>query len=172
MNSALRRTIHGALGGAIGAACMTVVRMLARRQGWIDQMVPQAVEAWAHHRAPFNLPPMPSQRAIHHLADQVMHLGYGATFGAGYGLVLGKGPFRTVKVAAFGSGVWLFGSCLLLPALKIVRPEWRGKPAEVLVNVASHLLYAAALGLLTDEFEKQTIVQPLRYPLSVFAKTG
>jgi hypothetical protein len=172
MNSASRRAIHGALGGAIGAACMTVARMLARRQGLIQQMVPQAVEAWAHHHAPISLPPSPSQRAIHHLADQVMHIGYGATFGAAYGLVLGKRHATPVGVTAFGVGVWALGSFVLLPALKIMRPEWRAKPAEIAVNVAAHLLYAAALGLVSDEFEKQSVFQPLQYPLSVVGKTG
>src|SRR5690349_15491787 len=39
--------IHGALAGALGAATMTVLRMVAHRAGWIQAMVPQAVEVWA-----------------------------------------------------------------------------------------------------------------------------
>ena len=172
MKPALRRSIHGALGGVIGAACMTVVRMLAHRNGVIRQMVPQAVEAWAHHRAPITLPPLPSQRAIHHAADQAMHLAYGATFGATYGLLLGKRRATPAVMGAVGLGVWALGSFMLLPALRIMRPEWRAKPQEIAVNVAAHLLYAAALGLVTDEFEAQTISQPLQYPLSIIGKTG
>jgi hypothetical protein len=172
MKPALRRTIHGALGGAIGAACMTAIRMLARRAGLIQQMVPQAVEAWAHHDTRLALPPLPSQRALHHAADQAMHVAYGATFGAAYGITLGRRRATPAVVAGFGAGVWLLGSFVLLPALKIMRPEWRAKPREIAVNVAAHLLYAAALGLVTDEFESQSVLQPLQYPLSVAAKTG
>ncbi len=172
MKPALRRTIHGALGGVIGAACMTAVRMLAHRNGVIRQMVPQAVEAWAHHHAPITLPPLPSQRALHHVADQAMHLAYGATFGAAYGLTFGKRRATPAVMGAVGLGVWVLGSFGVLPALKIMRPEWRAKPQEIAVNVAAHLLYAAALGLVTDEFEAQSVLQPLQYPLSIVSKTG
>src|SRR6478609_3245441 len=98
MNSSVRRTVHGALGGLIGAACMTVVRMLAHRAKLIDQMVPQAVETWAKHRLPISLPAVPSQRAWHHVADQMLHLGYGSGLGAVYGLTWGKGPASLKKV--------------------------------------------------------------------------
>lgn len=171
MKSTLRRTIHGALAGAIGAACMTTLRMLAHRQGIIRQMVPQAVETWAHHHAPLALP-WPSQRAIHHVADQAMHAAYGATFGAAYGLMLGQRRATPKVVGAVGVGVWALGSLLLLPALKIMRSDWQAKPQEVAVNLAAHLLYAATLGLVTDEFESQATRPRMPYPLSVIGKTG
>ncbi len=172
MNALLRRTIHGALSGAIGAACMTVARMLAHRAKLVDQMVPQAVEAWATHRLPLALPALPSQRALHHIADQMLHLGYGSSMGAVYGLVLGKRPATLPIAIGCGVGAWLFGSFVLLPALKIMRPEWRAKPGEIAVNLAAHLLYAGTLSVLTEEFETQSFVQPLQYPLSLVAKTG
>jgi hypothetical protein len=161
MNSLSRRTIHGALGGAIGAACMTVLRMVAHRTKLIDQIVPQAVETWSKHQLPIALPALPSQRALHHLADQALHLGYGASLGAVYGMVLGQRPASAKTIAGVGLGVWAFGSFLLLPALKVMRPEWRAKPVEIAVNVSAHLLYAGALALLTEEFEAQSFAQPL-----------
>ena len=173
MNSIFRRTLHGALGGAIAAACMTAVRMLAHRANLIDQMVPQAVEAWVKHRLPLHTPALlPSQRAVHHLADQALHLGYGSTAGAIYGLTLSKGELSAQKVVGYGLAVWVFGSFVLLPGLKIMRPEWRAKPAEIAVNLATHLLYAGVLALLSDELEKQAFLQPLQYPASLIAKTG
>jgi len=172
MNVQVRRTLHGALGGVTGAACMTALRMLAHRADWIDQMVPQAVEAKLKHRLSSVRSAMPSQRAWHHVADQLMHLGYGATFGAVYGLLLGKRPASAAKVVSYGLSVWGFGSFLLLPALKIMRPEWRAKPTELAVNLAAHLLYAGTVALLTEELETQSYVQPLQYPASLIAKTG
>jgi hypothetical protein len=172
MKASLRRTLHGALGGVIGAACMTALRMLAHRAKWIDQMVPQAVEAKAKHHLPTLASALPSERALHHIADQVLHLGYGSSLGAVYGFALGKGPASANKVVGFGLGVWGFGSFLLLPALKIMRPEWRAKPLEIAVNLGAHLLYAGALALLTEELETQSFVQPLHYPASLLAKTG
>ena len=146
--------------------------MLAQRAKLIDQMVPQAVETWAKHQLPLSLPAPPSERALHHIADQVMHLGYGSGLGAVYGLALGRGPISSKKVLGYGLGVWGFGSLLLLPSLKIMRPEWRAKPSEVAVNVAAHLLYASVLALLTEQLETQSFVQPLQYPASLIAKTG
>src|ERR1700742_2556752 len=66
-----RRILHGALSGAIGAGCMTVLRMLAHRARLIDQMVPQAVETWAKHHAPVRMLATPSESAVHHIADQL-----------------------------------------------------------------------------------------------------
>jgi hypothetical protein len=172
MKASLRRTLHGALGGAIGAACMTAARMLAHRAKLIDQMVPQAVEAWVKHALPVSVPALPSQRAWHHLADQALHLGYGASAGAVYGFAFGKGSLSAKKVVAYGLGVWVFGSFILLPGLKIMRPEWRAKPAELAVNLGAHLLYSSVLALLTDELEAQSFIQPLQYPAALFAKTG
>lgn len=151
---------------------MTALRMLAHRAKLIDQMVPQAVETWAKHQLPITLPALPSQRAVHHLADQLLHLGYGSGLGAVYGLTLGKRPASIEKVVGYGLGVWGLGSFVLLPGLKIMRPEWRAKPGEIAVNLAAHLLYAGALALLMEELETQSFVQPLQYPASLLAKTG
>lgn len=171
MKAKWRRVIHGALAGGIGAATMTVLRMLAHRAGVIEQMVPQSVEAWARHQLPVHLPAGPNQRALHHVADQTLHLGYGATFGALYAATLGTRA-SAGKVVAYGVGLWTFGSFVLLPGLRIARPEWRAKPIEIAVNLAAHLSYAAALALLTEEFETQSFVQPLQYPRSLAARTG
>ena len=146
--------------------------MLAHRAKVIDQMIPQAVEAWAKHRLAFVGEALPSERALHHIADQALHIGYGAGLGALYGLGLGSRRATPTRVLAFGTGAWVFGSFFLLPALKIVRAEWRAKPVEIVVNLGAHLLYAGAVALLTEEFESQSFVQPLQYPLSLIAKTG
>jgi len=155
---------------------MTALRMLAHRAKWIDQMVPQAVEAKAKRYLPVTpsavLSALPSQRAMHHIADQLLHLGYGSGLGAAYGLTLGRGPASVKKVVGFGLGVWGLGSFLLLPALKLMRPEWRAKPVEIAVNLGAHLVYAGTLVLLTEELEIQSFVQPLQYPASLAAKTG
>ncbi len=172
MNALLRRSLHGALSGAIGAGCMTVLRMVAYRAGLIEQMVPQAVETWAKHRAPIRLPATRSQRALHHLGDQIMHVGFGATFGALYGAARTSRGLDPGRIAAFGVGVWAFGSFVLLPALKIMRPEWRANAQEIAVNLSAHLLYSVTVAVLTDGFEAQSEWQPGSYARSFVAQTG
>lgn len=172
MNSFVRKSLHGALSGAIGAGCMTVLRMLAYRARIIDQMVPQAVETWAKHHSPVRLPATRSTRALHHIGDQLMHVGFGAAFGTLYGAASTKNELSPVRIALFGVGVWGFGSFVLLPALKIMRPEWRASAQELAVNLSSHLLYAATVALLTEGFEEQSAWQPGSYARALVSRTG
>src|SRR5688572_22337847 len=163
MNRTVSLLIHGALAGAEAAACMTVLRMAAHRAGWIRQMPPQAVEVWAARKAGVTARPA----AAHHVADQLIHLGYGATFGALYAASLAPAADGVVKRGlALGVPLWAFGSLLLFPALGIGKPAWHSRPVENLVNVAAHALYGVATALLTDEFEAQKHTQPRLYAAS------
>lgn len=94
------------------------------------------------------------------------------TLGAAYGAALARDRATLAKTAAFGVGTWAFGSFVLLPVLKIMRPEWRASAREVSVNLAAHLIFAASVALLTEELEKQASWEPLGYPLSFVAHTG
>jgi hypothetical protein len=71
--------LAGAVGGLYGAAAMSVLRLALHRAGVIDKMVPQAVEEWLSDR--LNIDP-PGGKAGHHVADQLLHLAYGAGLGA------------------------------------------------------------------------------------------
>ena len=71
--------LAGAVGGLYGAAAMSVLRLGLHRAGLIDKMVPQAVEEWISDR--LNIDP-PGGTAGHHVADQLLHLAYGAGLGA------------------------------------------------------------------------------------------
>jgi hypothetical protein len=163
--------VHGALAGALGAATMTVLRMLAHRRGWIQAMVPQAVEMWVQDKSPL---PMPRRVESHHVADQLLHLGYGATAGALYALT--RAPARSraqpARALEFGTALWVLGSFVLFPALKIARPAWRAAPREELVNLAAHLLYGSVTEYLLDEFEHQRHTQPRTRPAMHRAAVG
>jgi hypothetical protein len=164
--------VHGALSGALGAATMTVVRMLAHRAGWIQAMVPQAVEVWAKDKSKL---PWPRRVENHHVADQLLHLGYGGAAGGAYALARAAGHDAKPSLALageLGAALWIIGSFVLFPALKIARPPWRAKPREELVNLGAHLLYGAVTVYLLDEFERQKRTQPLTLPLMRHARVG
>ena len=78
MSAGARRIIYGTLSGAIGAACMTVIRLAARRRGLIDKTVSQTAEEWLAVRMKVR---GPHDRTLHHLFDQLLHTGYGASLG-------------------------------------------------------------------------------------------
>lgn len=171
MKSPRSLLVHGALAGALGAATMTVLRMMAHRAGWLEAMVPQAVEVWAKDKAGLD---WPRRAETHHVADQLLHLGYGAAAGAAYGLTAaatqkGSNPSRAIEL---GTALWVLGSFVLFPALKIARPPWRAKPREEAINLAAHLLYGAATVYLVDEFERQKRTEPLNRRLMLHARVG
>ena len=114
--------LAGAVGGLYGVAAMSVLRLALHRAGLIDKMVPQVVEEWISDR--LNTDP-PGGQAGHHVADQLLHLGYGASLGA-----LG-GPMLSGREPAVGCGAerpsgwragpsaWWFWSLLC---------AWRARP--------------------------------------------
>jgi predicted membrane-bound mannosyltransferase len=162
--------IHGALAGALAAATMTVFRMAAHRAGWIQAMVPQAVEIWAKKATGLS---RPRAAATHHVADQLLHLGYGAAAGGLYALTKrsrsGATPARGLEL---GTSLWAFSSLVLFPALKIARPLWRATPREELVNLTAHALYGTVTLYLLEELEDQRQRQPRSNRVMRLARVG
>lgn len=148
--------VHGALAGALGAACMTALRMAAHRAGWLEVMVPQAVELWATEKSGIG---RGQDTASHHVADQLLHLSYGAVAGVAYAGLAGTRA-SAKRALGFGGALWVFGSAVLFPALRIARPLWRASPREELINLGAHALYGAVAVYLLDEFERQRTTQP------------
>jgi hypothetical protein len=148
------RMIYGALAGSLAAACMTVIRMTARRRGIIEKTVPQAAEEWLAHRAGLGWTAHP---ALHHLTDQAMHIAYGATLGAGYAMATRT---RARNLAArgigFGLATWFGGSWILLPLLRTKQAAWRKRPSENAVDLIAHLVFGAATALLSEELAAQS----------------
>jgi len=147
------RIIYGALSGSLAAACMTVIRMAARRRGVIEKTVPQAAEEWLADRTGLGRNAHP---VVHHLADQAMHIGYGAALGAGYAL-MARGRQKNVgaRGLAYGVGVWFAGSWLLLPLLGAKQAAWRKRPSENTVDLLAHLVFGAATALVSAELAAQ-----------------
>jgi len=142
----------GIVGAASGAGCMTVLRMLAHRAGWIDLMPPQATREWLTERTGVE----PAHPGAHHLIDAAVHWAVAVGAGALYGtLVREPTRARMADGALFGLGVWAVAFGVLLPALGITRPPWRATARETAVNVASHLAYGASTALVTSELGRQ-----------------
>ena len=152
--SVRRRTAiaDGLIGGAAGTGCMSVLRMAARRFGWIDVTPPQATKAWLTSWVGVE----PDGSGAHHLLDSLVHIGVGVTGGAVYGAVMKPGE-RTSLVggALFGLGVWALAFGVVAPALGITRSPRRMSANENAVNVAAHLIYGAGTALVAGELGRQ-----------------
>ena len=153
-SSVAARAGYGAMAGMVAAACMTVIRMAARRRGTIEKTVPQAVEEWLASRVGAGTNTHP---AIHHLTDQAIHFGYGAVLGSFYGLTV-RGRTRTAlgRGAAYGMATWLFGSCLVMPLIRIKQAAWHKRAAENGVDLVAHLAYGIATALVAEELSVQS----------------
>ena len=154
------RIVYGAIAGSLAAACMTVIRMTARRRGMIEKTVPQAAEEWLAHRSGLGRNAHP---VLHHLTDQVLHIGYGAALGVGYAMAARR-PARNLVARGIGYGLatWFGGSWLLLPLLRAKQAAWRKRVSENAVDLLAHLTFGAATALLAEELA----AQPNRGPSS------
>jgi hypothetical protein len=162
--------VYGALAGAVGAACMTPLRILARRAGLIEKMTPEVMEETLAYR----LGVRRGRREEHHVADHLLHLGYGCAQGALFGLVARR--FSRASSAKpgllFGALSWLVNGAVVVPLLDATRPLWRQRPRENLVNLAAHLIFGAITGLVTDDLAEQHHHRPTTNARRWFTSVG
>ena len=137
---------------------MTVVRMTARRGGIIEKTVPQAVEEWIAARLPGSEKATP---VVHHVADQLMHVGYGAMLGGIYGLtVRRRTPTALLRGAGYGLAAWIAGSWIALPLMGAKGAPWKKPPAQNLVDLLAHLVFGTATAIVSEELAVQSDCGP------------
>lgn len=144
--------LRGVLGGAAGSACMTVLRMAARRARLIDTTPPQATRRWLAQR----LGREPDTPGTRHVIDALIHVGVGVVGGAVYGaLIADRRQPGLVAGALFGLGVWVAAFGVAAPRLGITRSPREVSGVENAVNAAAHLIYGAATALVAGELAEQ-----------------
>lgn len=106
---------------------------------------PASSTRWSHRssRSGFPNTDPPGGQAGHHVADQLLHLGYGASLGALSGPRLSSRETRS-------------GLLVLVPALRVARPAWSAGPVENATNIDAHLVLGWAILLVVEEPARQT----------------
>ena len=140
--------IFGGLGAVAGAGAMSAVRAAARRAGWIDKMVPEAVEEWAAYHAGAS---PPGGRPAHHVADHLVHVGYSVAWGVAWGAGAGRRAGALVPGAAFGAFLWVLAAFVAFPLLRVARPAWRVGLVQNAVDLVAHLLYGVLTALVVGD---------------------
>ena len=80
------------------------------------------------------------------LLTNVMHWGYGTSWGALYGLIRGTAARRALRSGLlFGTGVWATSYLTLVP-VGIYQPPWKYPPKELALDLSYHLAYGAGVG--------------------------
>jgi hypothetical protein len=80
------------------------------------------------------------------LLNNVMHIAYGTSWGAAYGLARrGRANAGPTSGLAFGAVVWA-ASLVHLPAMKLAPPVWEYSPKDIAPDLGFHLLYGAGVG--------------------------
>jgi uncharacterized membrane protein YagU involved in acid resistance len=128
----------GLVAGAVGTAAMTAVQTaVAKARDQEDSTTPAEV-AKRIIRGVLQRD-VPDEKT--ELLNNVMHWGYGTSWGAVYGLVQGTVAGSAFKHGAlFGAGVWS-ASLVQLPAMKLAPPVWEYPPAELALEVGYHVVY-------------------------------
>jgi len=93
-----------------------------------------------------------------HALTVLAHFAYGTAAGGLYELVVPKwlGP-PVVRGAAYGLAVWAGSYLGLLPALGILKPATEHPARRNALMLTAHLVWGAALGLLTDGAERKNL---------------
>ena len=78
--------------------------------------------------------------------SNIVHWGYGTSWGAVRALLEVVGVEGRTAIAAHFAAVW--GSAqVVLPILDVAPPPWKSSPAEVGIDAFHHAVYAVATGL-------------------------
>jgi hypothetical protein len=153
----LSRAARGLGAGVIGTTTMTAWQgVSAKLQGSsADGNDSKPADPWAEAPAPAKV-----GRLILHafgydapankigLLTNIMHWGYGITWGAVYGAVMGEAVHERplARGLAFATSLWVMSYIELVP-LGIYEPPWDYSPQVLAFDLSYHLAYGIGLGL-------------------------
>lgn len=138
--SRVHGAVYGAIAGVNGAACMSLLRLAARRANVVDVMPPQVLREAVSGRD------MP--RAAAHVADHTLHLLIGVLGGAAYGALRRRPQRSLVSGALFGTGLWAISLLSFVLPLGVRRARKQATGPQTVVNLIAHLVYGIALPLM------------------------
>jgi hypothetical protein len=156
----LGAVVRGALAGAVGTVAMDL--LLYRRyrsDGGADELAAWEFGAGVHDWDTAAAPAIVGKRVVEglfqlelaprwaRLANNVMHWGYGISWGVQYGVVAGslRRP-RHVHGLLLGPVVWGSGY-VVLPLAKLYKPIWEYDTGTLAKDLSAHLVY----GVVTAE---------------------
>jgi len=139
------RILRAALGGVAATAAMTVVILVGREAGLLNEPPPKQITARAARKvglAPHKSPP------AFKVAWVVAHFGYGTSFGVIYALLWRRFISRSrVGALAYGIVLWAVSYFGVMPMTGLFPPPQHDSASREEVMVAAHLVYGLSLDL-------------------------
>jgi uncharacterized membrane protein YagU involved in acid resistance len=147
--------VRGLLAGVVGTAAMTAYQELVGRLrvGEPREEPRSEAEAWEQAPAPAKVARLALERVTGRtvsaeripLLTNVMHWGYGKTWGLGYAVLRrGDGSRPLAAGLLFGTGVWAASYAQLVP-LGIYEPPWKYSGGELALDLSYHLVYGVGV---------------------------
>jgi uncharacterized membrane protein YagU involved in acid resistance len=150
---------RGIAAGIVGTAVMTAAQVLPSKLQSSDEADGSGVE---QPQDPWESAPVPARVAKKigedvfgrrisadriPLLTNVMHWGYGTSWGVVYAVTHPRGSERPLRSGvAFGVFVWAMSYVQLVP-LGFYEPPWKYGPEELAMDLGYHLAYGAGLGM-------------------------
>ena len=131
---------RGLFAGATGTAAMTVSSTLEAK---IRDRGSSSAPADAAGKV---LGVQPRDEAGEARFSNIVHWGYGTSWGAVRGLLHAGGVDGTAATALHFAAVW-GGAQVMLPALDVAPPPWESPKEEVAIDALHHAVYAIATGV-------------------------
>jgi hypothetical protein len=143
----LRQLAAGGLGGAVATLPMSALIWGAKRAGmYRSKPAPEAVASRFTRRFTGRHARATPQRQ---LLTSLSHVGFGSGAGAVYGATAEVRRPSIWTGMLFGLVVWFVSYKGWLPALRLMPPPEHDEQGRTLTMVTAHLVYGAALGLVS-----------------------
>ncbi len=157
MSDTASRMVTGSLAGFAATGPMTVFMKAAHKALPSHEqypLPPREVTARAAEKATgvWDELPEPMRKA----ATLAAHFGYGTAAGALYGVLAPRlpGP-AALRGAGYGLAVWTGSYLGLLPATGLFPPATEEPPRRNALMIVAHLVWGAALGLMTESMARR-----------------
>ena len=151
----MRSSTAGAVGGLIAGAVTSGVMFIGRDAGWLQPTLAETTQDWLDET--FGARKRFGEDGVE-LIEQAGHYAASLGFGAAYGAFRPYVPLPgLISGALFGAAVYAFGVAGVLPEVGVTKGEPNEAPGVAAERFATHLLFGAVMGMISDALNDRRV---------------